>query len=398
VGLFISSRSNTPSTALRLTYAVVLLGTVLPMVPHVFLKEYGDEIELLASWFRCLSPVPATMEILGQGDVATLGFSSESNVLMLYLILALGSSLLFAWGTMSRLNFSIFDRARPAGVMTEDRSMRSQRWRSLLYLIDPQRRTQGMSLWVNPVMAKEFRSRRFGRSSWVVRLIFLSAILSLVLTQLAASGANGWGLEIIGGALVLLQATLLLLFTPSLAASLISGELESGTWRLLQMTPVSPGRILFGKLLSVLWPILLLLTATLPGYIVMMTLEPTLIPRIGRVVLCLGLMAGFAVLVGGVVGTYFRSTAEATTASYVILIIICIGPLLIWLGKEAPFGRDTVEMALMISPLAAALQASAFPDFVEYELLPGNAWLIGTLNLVLLILFIWRTRKLYRPE
>ena len=36
-----------------------------------------------------------------------------------------------------------------------------------------------MSLWVNPVMVKEFRSRRFGRSHWTLRLIAFGAILSL---------------------------------------------------------------------------------------------------------------------------------------------------------------------------------------------------------------------------
>src|SRR5438270_5241680 len=166
--------------------------------------------------------------------------------------------------------------------MTEDRSGTGRAFRRLLYLVDPQRRSGSMSLWVNPVMVKEFRSRRFGRSHWILRLIFLFAILSLVLSHIAASGALGWGLEIIGGALVLLQVALLILFAPSLAAGLISGERESGSWQLLRMTPLSPARILSGKLLSVAWPLFLLLCATLPGYVVMTTLEPTRVYQVQR--------------------------------------------------------------------------------------------------------------------
>src|SRR4029077_7844404 len=106
----------------------------------------------------------------------------------------------------------------------------------------------------------------------------------------------GWGVEIIGGALVLLQIALLILFSPSLAAGLVSAERESGSWDLLRMTPLSPGRILRGKLLSVAWPLLLLLCATLPGYVAMMTVKPELADQVQRVVLCLTLTAVFAVL------------------------------------------------------------------------------------------------------
>ena len=83
--------------------------------------------------------------------------------------------------------------------MTEDRTGGERAVRRLIFLVDPQRRSSGTSLWVNPVMVKEFRSRRFGRSHWTLRLIALCAILSLGLSYVAASGALGWGIEFIGG-------------------------------------------------------------------------------------------------------------------------------------------------------------------------------------------------------
>src|SRR5439155_16877444 len=168
-------------------------------------------------------------------------------------------------------------------------------------------------------------------------------IASLGLSYLAANGALGWGLEAIGGVLVLLQIALLILFVPSLAGGLISAEVESGGWRLLLMTPLSTGAILRGKLLSVIWPLLLLLCATLPGYVVMMNLKPTLAVQVQRVVLTLLLAAAFAVLVSAAASTLFRSTAAATTASYAVLLSVCVGPLVIWLGRGAPFGQRAVE-------------------------------------------------------
>ncbi|MBI1915569.1 MAG: ABC transporter permease subunit [Planctomycetes bacterium] len=400
LALLVSSRAQSTDGALRATYALVLVLCVVTLAPHALLRGKTGPLVESASWLRCLSPVPAVMEVLGQGDVGSHGISAGSGVFLRYLFLAAIFSVICAAVTVAGLNHKLFDRARSAGVMTEDRSEAGQFFRRVLFLFffDPQRRSGSTSAWVNPVMVKEFRSRRFGRSHWTMRLLAASAILSLGLSYIALTGALGWGIEVVGGALVLFQVALLILFAPSLAAGLVSAERESGTWQLLMMTPLSPGTILRGKLLSVAWPLLLLLCATLPGYIVMMTIKPELIHQVRRVVICLGLTAVFAVLLSAAVSTLFRSTAAATTASYLSLLAVCGGPLLVWLGREAPFGHPTVEAVLTIDPVAAALQASATPGFARYELLPANWWIIGSACVALLVILAVRTWQLYRPE
>jgi ABC-type transport system involved in multi-copper enzyme maturation permease subunit len=398
LGLLVSCHARSIDGALRGTYALVLAMCVLTLGPYELMRDQGDAAAQLAAWLRCLSPVPAVMEVLGQGDVGSHGMSLAQGAVGRYALLATIVSVVCALATVARLNHRLLDRARPAGVMTEDRSALGQYVRRLIFLVDPQRRSGSMSLWVNPVMVKEFRSRRLGRSHWTLRLIALCAILSLGLSYVAAAGVLGWGIEIIGGALVLLQIALLILFAPSLAAGLVSAERESGTWNLLRLTPLSPGKILRGKLLSVAWPLLLLLCATLPGYITMMMTRPALVHQIQRVVICLALTAVFAVLVSAAASTLFRSTAAATTASYLALLTICVGPLLIWLGREAPFGHSTVETVLTVDPVAAALQASDTPGFAQYALLPLNWWIIGSACVALLVFLGVRTWLLYRPE
>jgi hypothetical protein len=338
------------------------------------------------------------MDLLGQGDVGSHGMGEGADVVRRYVVLAALGSAACAAATVARLNHRLLDRARPAGVMTEDRPLPGRLLRRLVFLVDPQRRSGAMSLWVNPVMVKEFRSRRFGRSHWALRLVAGSAILSLGLSYVAASGALGWGVEAIGGALVLLQIALLILFAPSLAAGLVSAERESGTWQLLRMTPMRPWSIMAGKLLSVAWPLLLLLCATLPGYVVMMTIKPAMLLQVQRVALCLALTGVFAVLVSAAAGTLFRTTAAATTASYLALLAVCVGPLLIWLGRDAPFGRATVRAALVVNPVAAALEAADTPGFTQYDLLSLNWWIIGTACVALLVFLGVRTWQLCRPE
>jgi ABC-type transport system involved in multi-copper enzyme maturation permease subunit len=202
----------------------------------------------------------------------------------------------------------------------------------------------------------------------------------------------------IGGALVALQVALLILFAPSLAAGLVSSERESGSWQLLRMTPLSPARILTGKLVSVAWPLFLLLCATLPGYVVMMTLEPTRVYQVQRVLACLALTAALAVLLSAAASTLFRSTAAATTASYLGLLAVCVLPLLVWLARGAPFGPAAVTAALSVNPVAAALQASDTPGFAQYELLPANWWIVGSACVALLVFLGVRTWQLCRPE
>jgi ABC-type transport system involved in multi-copper enzyme maturation permease subunit len=398
LGLLVSSRAQSTDGALRATYGLVLVVCVLSLVPHAQLLGTAGPAAEAASWLRCLSPIPAVLEVLGQGDVGAHGMSAGTGAVGRYVLLAGIGSAACALATILRLNHAMLDRARAAGVMTEDRSGVEQAVRRFVFLVDPQRRSGSMTLWVNPVMVKEFRTRRFGRSHWMLRLIFLSAILSLAVTCLALLGALGWGVEVVGGGLVLLQIALLILFAPSLAGGLVSAERERGTWVLLRMTPLSPGAILRGKLLSVAWPLLLLLCATLPGYAVLMSIKPALVPQVQRVAVCLALTAVFAVLISATASTLFRSTAAAMTASYVILLAVCGGPLLVWLAKEAPFGQATVEAALSIDPAAAALQAADMPGFGRYQLLPLNWWVTGAACLALLVCLGVRTWQLCRPE
>jgi hypothetical protein len=112
----------------------------------------------------------------------------------------------------------------------------------------------------------------------------------------------------------------------------------------------------------------------------------------------LSLMALFAVLVGAVASSLFRSTAVSTAVSYMVLAAVCIAPFLIWLGREAPFGHQVVRGALVVDPVAAALNAADMPGFRGYELIPLNWWIMGGASLALLVVLIVRTRRLYRPD
>jgi ABC-type transport system involved in multi-copper enzyme maturation permease subunit len=398
LGLLVSTHAASTDAAVRWTYGLVLLLSVFTLVPHHFFIGVGGYLGTIVEWMRCASPFAAMMALQGAADVGGQGVASTIDIPGRYTYLSLALTAGFSLATVLRLNHSIFDKARAAGVISDDRSLGGRMLRRFVFIVDPQRRSRSIGPFVNPVMVKEFRCRKFGRLHWLLRLVAVCAVLSLGMAILTTTRTIEWDVPTIGAILVLLQVALLVLITPSLAAGLISTEIESGGWVLLQMTPLSVWRIVWGKLLSVTLTLALVLCATLPGYVVMVYIEPGQKFQVQRVVICLLATAVFGMLVSAAVGSLFRRAATATAAAYTALLFVCCGPLLVWLGRDAPFGHDTVEAALTINPIAAALSVIRLEGFRDYELLPGNWWFLGIASVASLILLIARTRWISRPQ
>lgn len=398
LGLCVSSFSNSIDGAVRWTYGLILCLSVLSLGPHQFFQGSEGYLAEIGSWLRCLSPFAAMMSLLGAGDLAGQGLLSTADVPGRFAVASLVVTVLSSAFTIGRLNHRIFDQSRAQGQISDDRGVAIRTARRFLFLIDPQRRSRGIGPFINPLMVKEFRCRRFGRLHWLLRLISACAVLSLFLTYATTSGTVEWGVETIGGIMVFMQVALLVLIAPSLAAGLISGERESGGWPLLMTTPLSVWRIVWGKLLSVILTLLVVLCATLPGYIVIVYIEPGMRFQVERVVVCLAATAGFCMLVSAAVGSLFRRTAPATAAAYTALLAVCAVPLLVWMGRDAPFGRATVEAALMVNPVAAALSVIRAPGFQEYNLIPGNWWFLGISSAMALMILIGQTWRLSSPQ
>ena len=398
LGLLISSKVQSPDGGVRVTYAIVFAMSFLALGPAYFYQGQEGLMATLSQWLRYLSPIPIVMDIVGHGDVGRYGLLSAKSGVPQFFVLSALTSIAFAIATITRLNYRIFDRSRDQGVITQERSLAGRSFRRMLFLVDPQRRKTGIPWYLNPVMVKEFRTRRFGRFHWLLRLVAVCAVTSLLLTFAATTGTMDWGVKTIGGLMVLLQVILVVLITPSLAAGLVSGERESGGWEILRMTPLSGFKIVRGKLLSVAWTLLLVLFATLPGYLVMIYIEPVMWLQIYLVCACLLLTALFTLLLSAAVGSLFARTATATATAYVILMFLFLGPLLIWLGRDAPFGHSTVKTSLLATPMGAALSVMETPGFTQYDLLPASWWITGIASLVMVLILAVQTWRLMKAK
>ena len=398
LGMLVSSYVQSSDSAVRITYAAVFALLFLTLLPDVFFRGTGVGGLVAADvgqWIRGFSPLPAVMEVLGQSDMGSLGLKTLPGVTR-FVLLAFVSSGAFAAWTISRLNHRIFDQSRSKGRITNEMDGTSRLLRRLIFIVDPNRRKGGIPWFLNPVMVKEFRCRRFGRAQWLLRLVSVCAVTSMVLTYMAATGITSWGVETIGALLVLLQVLLVVVLAPSLGSGLISGERDSGGWELLRMTPISSFRLVIGKLMSVVWTLLLVLMATLPGYVMMVMIAPELSLQVQQVLVCLLWTSVYALSVSAAVGSLFKSTAVSTSVTYVIVIGVFLLPLLIWLGRDAPFGFDTVQTALLLNPVGAALSVIEAPGFESYELLPLSWWIAGGVSGLMFVLLgvqVWRLSR-----
>ncbi len=398
LALLVSSYAQTIDAAVRVTYGLVLGLSVMTLGPHYFFQGTKGSLADLGELLRGLSPFAALMSLTGAGDFGSQGLVNRTDLLGRFAICSLLIAVVGSVWTISRLNHRIFDLSRSAGAISDDQTRSIQWIRRMFFLVDPQRRSKGISSFINPVMVKEFRCRRFGRLHWLLRLVAVCAVLSLGLTYATTAGTLDWGVETIGGIMVVMQVALVVLITPSLSAGLISAEREGRGWQLLQTTPLSIARVIWGKLLSVILPLMLILCATLPGYLVMVYIEPGMSLQVQRVVICLVLTAIFAMVLSAAVGSLFARTAAATAGAYGVLLAICGLPLLVWMGRDAPFGHDTVEAVLCFNPIAAALSVIRMPGFQHYVLIPANWWFLGIGSLISLLVLLWQTYRISRPQ
>jgi hypothetical protein len=398
VALLVSTYATSTDAAVRWTYGLVLFVSVVLLLPRFLMVGTGGFTADVIGWLRSFSPIAAMMSLHGAADLGGRGLTTAENVVLRFSVIAAICSAVAALWTISRLNHSLFDRSRDAGTIADDQQRHVRLMRRAMFIVDPRRRTRYIGDWTNPVMVKEFRCRRFGRLHWLVRLVALCALVSLALTILTTTQTVSWDVASIGGIMVVLQVALLVLITPSLAAGLVATERESGGWVLLQSTPLSVWRIVWGKLLSVVLTLALVLLATLPGYLVMIYIDPSQRFQVQRVAVCLLLTAVFVMLCAAAVGSLFSRTVSATGAAYAIVLTVCAAPLLIWLGRDAPFGHEVVETALIINPIAAGLSVIRLPGFENYNLIPANWWVLGAASMISLLVLIWQTYRVSRPQ
>ncbi|MCP4175742.1 MAG: ABC transporter permease subunit [Fuerstiella sp.] len=399
LGLLVGTVAETAESGLRWVYGATFTLTVIAVIPHIFLQGGESIYAVVASHMRTLSPIPALLQLIGDEPPGAIGAIESADLIERYVTSALVLSLIGSLVCIQRLNYSLMDRSRSQGLITDERSASLRAARRVMYLVDPQKRKSGISWFLNPVMVKEFRSRQFGRLHWLLRMVAGCAVLSLLLTLATTMGTLDWGVEKVGGIMIVAQVGLILVLTPGISGAMIAGEMESGGWNMLRATPLSTRRVVTGKLMSVSITLALVLCASLPGYGIIMVIKPVLQTQVAQVIVSLALTAAVAMLVSATVSSFFRSTAAATTVSYGLLIFLYAGSMLVWINRDSPFSHAVVQRVLSANAMAGALNAMEVDGFRVYDGLLGTTWVVsGVMCGVLLLVLSVRTWRIWEPD
>ncbi|MHB0911833.1 MAG: ABC transporter permease [Armatimonadota bacterium] len=154
----------------------------------------------------------------------------------------------------------------------------------------------------NPVVVKELRTRMRGKKAFIIMgsyVLFLGIVL--LITAYSYFGMRSAGMsqpnsnigQLLFMSLTWAQTILLALVIPAVTSGALTQELEKKTIELLALTRLSPGKVVFGKLLSAVLYSLVLLVCSIP-------------------------LAGICVMVGGI------SPAEIAVTYLILVSWVCL--------------------------------------------------------------------------
>jgi ABC-type transport system involved in multi-copper enzyme maturation permease subunit len=142
------------------------------------------------------------------------------------------------------------------------------------------------------------------------------------------------------------QFFLVALMAPTFASGSITGEKERKTYELLLASPLRPGTILVGKLLSSLSYLVILILSSIPLMILCYLLGGLLLSEISRAYLILILAAGTFGLLSVACSSFFRRTSSALVVSYLVILPIAILCVVLTRTND-PVARDFVSIAIL---------------------------------------------------
>lgn len=262
----------------------------------------------------------------------------------------------------------------------EDPASRAQGAKRLKFpyvLIDPRRRKRLIGDWTNPMLAKELRSKTFGQAPWVIRGMYATFTVSLILVGLMSQENASLHLDVLKLAMIGFQVLVVILIIPALLSGAVTQEVEQRQFDLLRQTLLYPHTYLFGKTASAWLLVVLLLVASVPMWWMMAYLESyqwisTLISLavVGATLLLVTAISLTATMLS-------RTTAAATAIAYAVIAVLAFGTLTPLLMGEtlSPQWRSAI---LAWNPFTAGLRAVS-TELLQNETLLWKPYLSQTI-------------------
>lgn len=244
-----------------------------------------------------------------------------------------------------------------------------------------------MQLSVNPIIIKELRSRMRGARAFVILTVMLLLLagftyglyrLSMVAAGYSTVLSPAVGRSLFTG-LALAELLIICFITPALTAGAISGEREKLTYEMLLTTPLSPASILWGKLVSALSYVLLLIFAAVPIASLVFIFGGVAPREMLNALLVLIAVSITLGVIGIFMSAWLGRTGRATIASYLVVLLLIGAPLVAFIATGVINQAEPPRELLIPNPISALFSVMAPSNMAggAFDVLIGLGAVLG---------------------
>ncbi|MCH2176188.1 MAG: ABC transporter permease subunit [Lentisphaeria bacterium] len=286
-------------------------------------------------------------------------------------------------------------KARAASKVTEDEKTRKLIWPlSIIF----RKRRKSINRFMNPVFVADMRSKLIAKPDFLVggtAFCICASVTLLTLTCMQFS--EKLEPDQVRLTAIIFQVAIIAVISPSISSGAITDEVNNHTLLMLRMTPLTPMKIVIGKLKASFVYVSVFLIASLPVLGALTYLdysqELSLVDSLWRVASWLGILIAVTICflsAGFAASAFSPSTSIATAISYCFAALICIVPLIALVPDALP--DSWILPAMTINPVIAALRITTDTYLSS---LPESIWLynlyvLGSLSLFFIVVSTFR--------
>ncbi len=225
-----------------------------------------------------------------------------------------------------------------------------------------------MKMQINPIIGKEVRVLLRSRRVFGLQLAYVGVLCLLAVVIWPRRGVyslSSLASRDLFTVLSLGQLILVALFSPALTATSITAEKERGTFDLLFASLLKPRSIIFGKLVSSIAILLILIFSSLPVMSVSFLLGGVSLAEVGLAVLVLVVATVLFGLIGLCLSAVSSRSYTSTAITYLLILLLGIGvwiPSLVLASWQK--GARVFYTLRSCSPFTAMLSVSQ-PDLLR---------------------------------
>lgn len=147
------------------------------------------------------------------------------------------------------------------------------------------------------------------------------------------------------------QYLLVSLMAPSFAAGAITGEKERESYEMLLASPLRPGAIVLGKLAASLTPLAELMICSLPIVMLCLPLGGVSLYEVFAAYVAMICSVALSGMISLWTSSYFTRTSASLVVSYLLILPLAIGGVLMWMALERQ-GPFRLVIVLTVVPIA----------------------------------------------